>query len=389
MIRITQFVTLILLTVSGTMAAADAGKDAIREEIKAVIKEGHYPGVSILLIHKGEVIMREAHGVVNLDTREPFTIDQLCWLASTGKIFTASLMAKLADEDVLTFDDPIAQTFPKFSEMKLREGGALPKQSILLRHALSHTSGLPGNQWMKQNGITEEDSRYVGYFFPKTPDEFINGCLSIGLAAEPGTRMLYGRPIDLCACITEKLTGKPFTQLMEEKVFAPLGLKNTTIRPTKADLEKLAPLYQSEKSGVFKPDSFGIEVAERQASRLSTAGGGVYSTLDDLGVLMQLHLNHGEHEGVQLIDAKKLRELYQPQPGTNGRYGLAFQIMKSTINGESTLYNHPGYSGPVAWFDFERQLSGVILMQSNTVGRGKHHQRIIGRIHELIPVEKN
>ena len=104
---------------------------------------------------------------------------------------------------------------------------------------------------------------------------------------------------------------------------------------------------------------------------------------------MQLHLNHGEHEGVQLIDAKKLRELYQPQPGTNGRYGLAFQIMKSTINGESTLYNHPGYSGPVAWFDFERQLSGVILMQSNTVGRGKHHQRIIGRIHELIPVEKN
>ena len=162
--------------------------------------------------------------------------------------------------------------------MKLREGGALPKQSILLRHALSHTSGLPGNQWMKQNGITEEDSRYVGYFFPKTPDEFINGCLSIGLAAEPGTRMLYGRPIDLCACITEKLTGKPFTQLMEEKVFAPLGLKNTTIRPTKADLEKLAPLYQSEKSGVFKPDSFGIEVAERQARRLSTAGGGPWSS---------------------------------------------------------------------------------------------------------------
>lgn len=389
MIRITQIVTFLLLASSGALQADDSGKRAIRNEIKAIIEEGYYPGISVLLIHKGEVIMREAHGVVNIDTKEPFSVDQLCWLASTGKIFTATLMAKLVDEQVLKFDDPIVTTFPQLSEVKLREGGTSPKQPILLRHALSHTSGLPGNQWMKQNGITEDDFKYSGYFFAKTPKEFIDGCISIGLAAEPGTRMLYGRPIDLSACVAEKRTGKPFTQLMEEKVFAPLGLKNSTIRPTRADLEKLAPLYQSEKPGVFEPDTFGLEVAERQASRLSTAGGGVYSTLDDLGVLMQLHLNQGKHNGVQLVDAKTLQKLYQPQPGTNGRYGLAFQIMKSTINGESTLYNHPGYSGPVAWFEFERQLAGVLLMQSNTVGRGKHHQRIIDRIHEMIPADTN
>lgn len=387
--RITPILALFLLTVplAGSVQADESEKRAIRDEINAVIEEGHYPGISILLIHKGEVIMREAHGVVNIETRAPFSVDQLCWLASTGKIFTATLMAKLVDEGVLTFDDPIVQTFPQFSEIKLREGGGSPKHPILLRHALSHTSGLPGNQWMKQNGISEDDPQYAGYFFAKTPDEFIDGCLGIGLAAEPGTRMLYGRPIDLSACVAEKLTGKLFTQLMEEKVFAPLGLENTTIRPTKSDLGKLAPLYQSEKPGVFEPDTFGLEVAERQASRLSTAGGGVYSTLDDLGVLMQLHLNHGKHDEVQLIDPRTLQKLYQPQPGTNGRYGLAFQIMKSTINGESTLYNHPGYSGPVAWVDFERQLSGVLLMQSNTVNRGKHHQRIIDQIHKMIPAD--
>ncbi|MDF1813998.1 MAG: serine hydrolase [Verrucomicrobiales bacterium] len=389
MIRFTQTVTLFLLAFIATGRAEDNGKRAVRDEIKAVIREGHYPGISILLIHKGEVIMREAHGVVNIDTEEPFAVDQLCWLASTGKMFTATLMAKLVDEGVLSFDDPIADTFPEFSKIKFRDGGASPKRPILLRHALSHTSGLPGNQWMKQNGITEEDPKYRSYFFAKTPVEFIDGCIRMGLAVEPGSRMLYGRPIDLSACVAEKLTGKPFTRLMEEKVFAPLGLENTTIQPTKADLDKLAPLYQSDTSGVFEPDNFGLEVAERQANRLSTAGGGVYSTLDDLGVLMQLHLNHGKHNGVQLIEAETLRKLYQPQPGTNGRYGLAFQIMKNTINGESTLYNHPGYSGPVAWFDFERQLAGVLLMQSNTVGRGKHHQRILDRIHEMIPTASN
>ncbi|MDF1756014.1 MAG: serine hydrolase [Verrucomicrobiales bacterium] len=389
MIRITQFVTLFVLATVAALGAEESGKQAIREEIKSVIEEGLYPGISILLIHKGEVIMREAHGVVNIETGEPFTVDQLCWLASTGKIFTATLMAKLVDEDVLTFDAPITQAFPEFVKIRLRENGAAPKRPVLLRHALSHTSGLPGNQWVKANEINEDDPKYAGYFFPKTPGEFIEGCINIGLAIEPETRMLYGRPIDLSACVAEKLTGKPFTQLMEEKVFAPLGLQHTTIRPTKAELEKLAPLYQSEEAGVFKPDNFGLEVAERQANRLSTAGGGVYSTLDNLGVLMQLHLNRGRHKGIQLIEAETLESLYEPQPGTNGRYGLAFQIMKSKINGESTLYNHPGYSGPVAWVDFERQLTGVLLMQSNTVGRGKHHQRIIDRIHEMIPAEAN
>ncbi len=379
------------LTTPGVILAADSaletGKEAIRSEITAIIDEGYYPGISILLIHKGEVVMREAHGVVDLETKQPFTVDQLCWLASTGKMFTATLMARLVDEQVLDFDDPIAKTYPEFTKIRMREGGGAVEEPIRLRHAMSHTSGLPGNQWMRANGMSEDDPALVDYVAPASAQDFVNGCLKVGLVAKPGERMLYGRPIDLCACISEKLTGKPFTQLMEEKVFAPLGLKNTTIRPTAAELEKLAPLYQSEKAGEFEPDSFGLQVAERQSQRLSTAGGGVYSTLDDLGVLMQLHLNLGQHDGAQLIDPEILTQLYRPQPGTNGRYGLGLQIMRSTINGESTLYNHPGYSGPVAWFDFERQLAGVLLMQSNTVDRGKHHQRIIDRIHELIPAQ--
>ena len=210
MIRLSHFVALIFIAFTGTGLADDSGKKAIRDEIKAIIEEGYYPGASILLIHKSEVIMREAHGVVNIETEEPFSVDQLCWLASTGKIFTATLMAKLVDEDVLTFDDSIVDTFPKFSKIKLREGGTAPKQPILLRHALSHTSGMPGNQWMKQNGIIEEGGKYPNYFSPKTPDDFIDGCVAIGLAAEPGTRMLYGKPIDLTACVAEKLTANRF-----------------------------------------------------------------------------------------------------------------------------------------------------------------------------------
>ena len=366
----------------------DEGRAAIRAEIQAVIKEGYYPGISILLIHRGKVVMREAHGVVDIETKKPFTEDQLCWLASTGKLFTATLMASLVDDGLLTFDDPIAKTFPEFDEIRLSDGSK-PRQPVRLRHALSHTSGIPNDNWLKsEKQLEKTNPKLKDYIFPQTPEDFINGCMKLGLVVEPGTRMMYGRPIDLSACVAEKITGKTFIELMQERIFKPLNLKASTIQPTKEELKLLAPLYQSNKAGIFEPDNFGLEVAERQNQRLSTAGGGVYSTLDDIGTLMLLHLNHGVHNGKQLIDAKILQQLYQPQPGTNGRYGLAFQIKDSKVNGTSRILSHPGYSGPVAWVDFERDLVGVLLMQSNTVNRTKHHNRIIDTIYRFIPVEK-
>ncbi|MCH9655996.1 MAG: serine hydrolase [Planctomycetes bacterium] len=367
---------------------SEKGRSKIRAEIQAVINEGYYPGISVLLIHRGKVIMREAHGVVNIKSKKPFTVDQLCWLASTGKIFTATLMASLVDEGLLSFEDPISKTFPKFSEIRLQDG-TKPKQPVRIRHALSHTTGIPNDRWLKSEKSLDKNSPQLSnYFFPGTPQDFVDGCLNVGLVNEPGTRMLYGRPIDLSACVAEKITGKTFVELMQNRVFKPLELNRSTIQPTAEELKQLAPLYQSNKPGVFEPDSFALEVADRQNKRLSTAGGGVYTTLDDLGMLMQLHLNRGIHKGKQIIRAETLQKLYQPQSGTNGRYGLAFQIHKSGVNGNSRILSHPGYSGPVAWVDFERELVGVLLMQSNTVNRSKHHQRIIDTIYRLIPAVK-
>ena len=105
--------------------------------------------------------MREAHGVVNLETKKPFTVDELCWLASTGKLFTATLMASLVDAGVVSFDDPIAKTFPEFASIRLQDGSK-PQQSVRLRHALSHTSGVPNNGWMAQQGVEEIDPAHAG-----------------------------------------------------------------------------------------------------------------------------------------------------------------------------------------------------------------------------------
>lgn len=107
---------------SDSDSLSDTARATIRSEIQAVIEEGHYPGISILLIHRDQVVMREAHGVVNLETKQPFTVDELCWLASTGKLFTATLMVSLVDAGIVSFDDPIAKTFPEFANVRLHDG---------------------------------------------------------------------------------------------------------------------------------------------------------------------------------------------------------------------------------------------------------------------------
>jgi CubicO group peptidase (beta-lactamase class C family) len=374
----------------GGVAAAGLPAEApgaIRREIQAVIAEGHYPGVSILLIHEGKTVMREAHGVVNLQTREPFSTEQLCWLASTGKIFTGLLMAMLVDDGVLSFDDPIDRFFTEFADIRLRDGGR-PANRVLLRHALSHTTGLPSDRWLTEHGMSRDAPELESYFRPKRAEDFIAACLELGLLAEPGTTFRYGRPIDLSTCVVERATGKTFVALMDERIIRPLGLARTTLRPSAREIALLAPLYQSTKADRFDPDPFGLEVARRQQVGLSTAGGGVFSTLDDVGRVMLVHRNRGFHDGRQLVRAETLRQLYEAQPGTGGRYGLAFQLMESAVNGHSRIVYHPGYSGPVAWIDFERDVVGILLMQSNTIDRGKHHQRIIDRIHAHVPVDR-
>lgn len=355
----------------------------VHKEINNILAENLYPGASLKIIHNRSTIFKNSYGYENIAKKTPFTEKQLCWLASTGKMYTATLMAVLVDEGILSFDDPIAKYYPEFANIKMADGSK-PHSPVLLRHALSHTTGIPNKHWLEKhkNSTPTNPGKFKSYFAPEKPEDFVEVCIQLGLVEEPGTKMMYGHPIDLAACVAEKATGVTFQKLMEQKVLKPLGFTNTTIQPGDKDLRNIATLYQSSGDGVFEHDPLSQEIAQRQKSRLSSAGGGVFSNTDELSQLLQFHLNRGVFKGNQLISKQTLQQLYQPQPGTKGTYGLGFQIRKIA---DRTLLMHPGYSGPVGWIDFENNITGTIMMQSNTVGRDKHHKRIISIVNRMLP----
>ena len=358
-------------------------QDEIKKSFRLLVDKGYYPGGAILIRQNGKTVIEDSYGVVDLETKKKFSTDQLCWLASTGKMFTATLMASLVDDGLISFDDPISKYYPQLSNIKLHNGKK-PKQQILLRHILSHTSGIPNDNWLEnyRSATVGNPGQYKKYFEPRSALDFIDACLKLGVANEPGIKMMYGTPIDIAACIAEKVTGKKFTQLMYERVIQPLKLRNTTVVPTDEQLKSIAPLYSSSTPGKFKPDALSKYVANRQRTRFTTAGGCVFSTLEDVSTLLQLHLNKGRFKNQRLISETSLSQLYMPQPGTENKYGLAFMIKNTD---DTRIYYHPGYSGPVGWIDFERKLIGVMLMQSNTKGRDQLHQTVIETVNKVIP----
>jgi CubicO group peptidase (beta-lactamase class C family) len=356
---------------------------AIRGELRALVEGGVCPGAALLLRWRGAVVMREAHGVARLETREPFRVSTPCWLASASKTFTATLVAMLADEGVLSLDDPIARFYPEFDDIRLQDGSK-PSEPVRIRHALGHTTGIPWEEWLQKHGM-RDDPDYAGFFTPRRAADFIDACLRIGLIAEPGTRITYGRPINLITCVVERATGRPFASVMEERVFARLGLTHTTIRLTRGQLPALTPVYHAPGPRVFDPDPFSVEVARQQVEGMSSAGGGIYSTGDDIGRMLQLHLNRGRHGRRQLVRPETVEQLLTPQPVYPG-YGLGFQIHDTDVNGASRIVCHAAYSGPLLWFDRGRDLVGTLLMQCCTADRDAHHRRLLDTVNRFVPV---
>jgi CubicO group peptidase (beta-lactamase class C family) len=371
-----------ILTGCATNSLSEKSSKDITQSYRKLVDDGYYPGASILLIQDGDILLKDSYGVANISTKVAFTEDQLCWLASTGKMFTAALMASLVSDGLISYDDPISKYYPEFAHIKLANGQK-PKQAVLIRHALSHTTGIPSGNWLKshKDSTRENPGKYNNYWQPQTPQDFINACLQIGLVAEPGTKMMYGTPIDLVACVAEKVTGKKFTQLMKERILEPLALSKTTVIPTDEQLKQIAPLYTSSVKHQFSHNPLSEYVANRQRTRFTTAGGCTFSTLVDVARLLQLHLNKGVHNGKRLISEQALNELYKIQHGTKQRYGLAFMIRQEE---DGNIFYHPGHSGPVGWIDFERRLVGVMLMQSNTKGRDDLHKKVIQKINQHV-----
>jgi CubicO group peptidase (beta-lactamase class C family) len=306
----------------------------------------------VLVADQGTPVFFKAYGYRDMLAKTPLDTGDIFELASISKTFTATLILMLKDEGKLDLNDPLEKYFP-----------STPYHGINLRHLLTHTSGLPDYQevmdlhWDKSRVAGNEEC--IQYLFSQKPPVLF----------EPGAKYTYSNTgYLLLGSIIEMVSGVEFSLLLQQRIFRPLGMKETELR-SRADKTMLSNFaygyMKRDSSEIFMPaDSFPssnytIWLGNRKGP------GRVSSTARDL-----LRWDQGLYEQ-RFIDSGSIQLAYQPEKLNDGQlsnYGLGWEL--ESYGGIPTVGHsgsNPGYKTHLIR-DLKNQRT-VIVLTNNTFGQ--------------------
>jgi CubicO group peptidase (beta-lactamase class C family) len=225
-----------------------------------------------------------------------------------SKIVTSVAVLSLLEEARFRLDDPIGDYIPELAHMKVLTGGtpekpllADAKNPITIRHLLTHTSGLT---YDFGDGTIDKIFRQVKPFEASSMAEFVERVSRLPLAHEPGERFTYGVSTDVLGALVEKLSGQTFAAFLEERVWRPLGMKDTAFGVPEAKRSRLARVYEHGPDGKLQPVKWLLDQEPVLLPKVQSGGGGLFSTTGDYARLMQMLLNGGQLDGTRILSRK-------------------------------------------------------------------------------------
>ncbi|MDG2168011.1 MAG: serine hydrolase [Opitutales bacterium] len=342
------------------------------EQIRAAFQKGidnkFIPGGSLMLIHKGEIILNEGFGVADLESQKPFEVDAPCRIASLTKPHTTTTLALLAEKGKLSFSDPLSKYIPAFKKLKVRgeDGYANP---ITLAMCLSHTAGFASNNQLKAGKLTLNWNGSL--------EEVVNELASHDLFYEPATAYGYGRLGYMAAArVAEIVTGKPFEEVMADELFATIGSKESTF-DYESVIDQIPTPYMRTKSGF-------VERTGEPMGTVINPGGSLIATSDNVARMLLLHRNRGQVDGKQVVSETILKQMYQSQHGRGkAKYGFGFNILAQRSDGSTSRIQHTGAAGTIGIIDFDLDLIVIALTQVPQAQTNKWRGPMLKTVFEI------
>jgi len=354
-------------------AEPEAGKlTAIRTRMQEFVDKGDISGAVTVVGRRDGVMSHEAIGLANLETKTPMAKNAIFRIASMTKPITAFAIMILVDEKKLRVDDPVEKHLPEFKgQMMIAERGKdsltlkKPARPITVKDLLTHTSGLPGGP---PSGLAD---LYTKRHY--TLAEATAAQSQRPLEFEPGTKWSYcNMGIDTLGRIVEVVSGMRYEKFLQDRIFDPLFMKDTTFYPTAALRERLAQTYgMTDGKLAAMPNTL---LAAPDKAKHPVPAGGLYSTGEDLAKFYCMMLNNGvtgnarhlSEESIKAMTANQIGELKGAfTPGMGFGYGWAVvrepQGVTAMLSPGS--YGHGGAFGTQAWLDPKQDLFVVLLIQ--------------------------
>lgn len=284
--------------------------ERLHDVLASHVASGAMPGLVALLDIRGKTVV-EAIGTQSFGGTS-MKRDTIFRIASMTKPMVAAAALILVEECRLRLDDPVDPFLPELADRRVLrtiesavEDTVPANRPITARDLLTFTWGLGAlmvwpPRYPIQKAAVEAKLAPIGMPLDMSGDEYMKRIGSLPLMFQPGERWLYHMGYDVLGVLIERVAGQPLEAFLQDRLFAPLGMRDTGFHVPAAKLDRLASAYmmsQEKKELVFFDDAANSRWARPPA--FASGGGGLVSTVDDVHAFYRMILNKGLHEGVR------------------------------------------------------------------------------------------
>ena len=391
------FVLVALLAVPAARAQVPVGKpddvglsakrlQRIGEMIERAIDADQISGAVTVVARRGHVAHFEAHGLMDVEADAPMRKDTIFPIASMTKPVTGVAILMLVEEGRVRLSDPVSRFIPEFRDTKVampRSGAAAgddgiytvpADREITVQDLITHTSGL-----VSGGAGSEAASRIAPRRSTDTVADWTAALGAAPLDFQPGTRWAYSglAGIDTLGRIVEVASGLTFDEFLRQRIFEPLGMKDTAFNVPDDGMPRVVTLYGRTPGGLARRP-----VPEWVATTtLHGGGGGLWSTAEDYLQFAQMLVNRGELNGTRLLGSRTVDlmasnhvgDLYAKAGRTGGRPGKGFGLtVDVVVDGVEARDDHrstgsfgwSGAFGTTFWVDPGEELTAILMVQT-------------------------
>jgi CubicO group peptidase (beta-lactamase class C family) len=363
----------------------------LREVLERHVESGRIPGV-VALVGRGDEVHVEAVGTMRHDGGPPMRRDTIFRMASTSKPVTMAAAMVLLDECRLRLDDPVEQWLPELADRRVltRIDGPLDdtvpaRRPITVRDLLTSTFGLGMD-------LTALGSPIMNAVFGQgltpnlpepmpEPDEWMRRLGTLPLMHQPGERWQYHLSNDLLGVLVARVTGQSFESFLRDRVFGPLGMRDTGFHVPADKIHRLPPAYAPDPvTGEFTVWDEAEGGRHSEPPAFQGGGGGLVSTVDDYHAYFRMLLGRGilSRPAKELMTTNRLTPEQQAarhatavnnvhlSHGQGQHGGWGFGMAVRTYRGDYAPVGQFGWDGGMgtsAYADPENQLVGILLTQ--------------------------
>jgi CubicO group peptidase (beta-lactamase class C family) len=283
------------------------------DAMQAHVDRGEAPGL-VALVARGDAVHVVAAGAQDLTTGSPMARDTIFRIASMTKPIAAAAAMILVEEGKLRLDEPVDRLLPELADRRVLRTLAseiddtVPaNRPITLRDLLTFRCGfgavmaMPGT-YPIQAAISDAGFAPGPTAAQLAPDEWIARFAALPLIAQPGESWLYHTGSDILGVLVARAAGQAFDEFLNERIFAPLGMKDTGFHVPADKIGRLATSYmvdrESGKMAVYDQAQGG---RWSQPPLFASGGGGLVSTADDYLAFARMMLNEGRHGGSRIL----------------------------------------------------------------------------------------